>query len=158
MNIFENFQNFFKKPINEVIEESSGVAVPMMKWFSYEQKNLKEMQRVNEHIFWSRPQIAIADIFYNINRGKRFVPYLKKAKDEPRIEMIIQCLARKYGCGKGEIIKNWKVLVPQINDEMLLQMAREQGVDKKDYKVLGIKYEKVKVVVPKPKPKGLMGF
>ena len=25
MNIFENFQNFFKKPVNEVITESSGV-------------------------------------------------------------------------------------------------------------------------------------
>lgn len=158
MNIFENFQNFFKKPVGEVIAESSGVVIPMLKWFSYEPANLKEMQRINEHMFWSSPQIATADIFFNIIKGRRFIKYLKKEKETPKTELIIHCLARKYGCGKSEIMKNWAVLEPQLTDEMLLELARETGLDGKEYKVLGIKYEKIKVAVPKPKPKGLMAF
>jgi len=155
--MFNDFKSFFGNDSNKVMEISRGKLLPLLRWFSFSTVNLKEISRINKTAFWIPHEAVYGDIYLNVNKGMRFIKYLKKQKVKDK-EVLISCLKKIYSCGKSELEKNWDIIEPQLTKDKLLEMAVMCGLNNKEAKGIGVKLPKIKAKEIKKKPRGLLSF
>ena len=157
--MINSFKTFYEPTPCNAINIERGKLYPLVKWLSGAQKSIRQVSKINNTAFWIPHQLVFADLYYSINKGMRFFKYPKKVKGEKENEVLINCLKKKLCCGKSEINKNWHLIEAQLTKDELQQMTVDFGLNGKECKALGVKFEKpnFKIKVEK-KQKGLMDY
>jgi hypothetical protein len=112
-------------------------------WVGNEPANFGLFTDIEEGILSQVPQsILLKELWLRVNRGKKFIPFPKKIKEESDMDWLKEYYKKFYNYSNKEIKEYWELIMLEDKEEI----AKKFGLDDKERKLLGLnKLKGVKV-------------
>jgi hypothetical protein len=150
--VFNNWKLLCSGKINEV---DSKLSYPLLRWMSGKESNLDACANIDTLFFKVPPAIIISLLYTNCKGGYFKYPKATKALSSEKEILLKEKIKLFYKWSNSEYEKN-KIVIEFIDINKLNKII---GFDKKECKILGVKYEEKKYkFTDKPRTTGLEGF
>ena len=85
-------------------------------------------------------------LHFGLHKQKRFIRYVKKEKEDEKLDFLKQNLQEYYDWSDKELKQNWFVVEMFLKDKKYVEdLDKMFGFNEKECKILGIVYDKPKM-------------